>query len=254
MINKTETIPIKTYLQNKNIVFKESNNELISKCVFCEKYNHLYFSSKTSQYHCKRCGETGNIFTLAKYLGDSVKDIAISDDNFGQKSKSKKQAKKLDKSIIKKCQKQIPDNIRDYLIGRGITEGQIRANSLGYGFFYGKWWITMPILDKNGDFVFLKLRKCPFDDSHDVKGRVWPKGSKVEIYGWEELNSDIKDMAVVCEGEMDKLVLENQGIPAITSTAGAGTFKDEWIPYLAKYKKIYICFDNDEAGKLGGIN
>lgn len=159
MTNQLNTIPIKTYLQNKNIAFKESNDELISKCVFCEKYNHLYFSSETSQYHCKRCSETGNIFTLAKHLGDSVKDISIPNDNFSQKSKYTKQSKKLDKSIIEKCQNQIPDNIRDYLLGRGITEGQIRAKKLGYGFFYSKWWINYAYFRQKWGFCVFEITK-----------------------------------------------------------------------------------------------
>ena len=33
MTNKIKTIPIKTYLQNKNIAFKESNAELISSLI-----------------------------------------------------------------------------------------------------------------------------------------------------------------------------------------------------------------------------
>lgn len=153
--------------------------------------------------------------------------------------------------LMEKCQKQIPDNIRQYLLDRGITEGQIRAKNLGYGFFYGKWWITLPVFDQAGNFGFFKLRQDPFDSSHNDKGKVWPKGAKVEIYGWEELLGENKEMIVVCEGEMDYLVLQNHGIPTVTSTGGAGTFKDEWLPYLAQFEKVYVCFDNDEAGKMG---
>jgi len=56
---------------------------------------------------------------------------------------------------------------------------------------------------------------------------------------------------MICEGEFDRLVLYSLGIPAITSTAGAGTFKKEWIEHFKDLKKIYICFDNDKAGENG---
>ncbi|OGF25858.1 hypothetical protein A2331_04685 [Candidatus Falkowbacteria bacterium RIFOXYB2_FULL_34_18] len=46
-------------------------------------------------------------------------------------------------------------------------------------------------------------------------------------------------------------MLQNFGIPAITSTAGAGNFKKEWIEELSELKKIYVCFDKDEAGEKG---
>src|SRR5574344_949459 len=72
-----ETITIKEYLNQKGIKYKEANGELITKCVFCERDDHLYFNKETSQYDCKRCGEQGNIITLAKHLGDEINDIKI---------------------------------------------------------------------------------------------------------------------------------------------------------------------------------
>ena len=72
-----ETITIKEYLDRKGINYKEANGELITNCLFCDKDGHLYFNKATGQYDCKRCGETGNIFTLAKHLGDEINDIKI---------------------------------------------------------------------------------------------------------------------------------------------------------------------------------
>ena len=45
------------------------------------------------------------------------------------------------------------------------------------------------------------------------------------------------------------MMLEQAGIIAITSTAGATTFKEEWIAKLEAISEIYICLDNDEVGK-----
>ncbi len=56
-----------------------------------------------------------------------------------------------------------------------------------------------------------------------------------------------------CEGEMDSLLLRSKNIPAITSTAGAGSFKDEWLPMFANIPNIYICFDSDDAGLKGSL-
>ncbi|MEI8360513.1 MAG: toprim domain-containing protein [bacterium] len=248
MNNNIETISIKEYLTNQGIKFKEIGSELVARCPFCEKDQHIYFNKENSQYHCKRCGETGNIFTLSKHLQGDSRDIVVKEKKLVKKTSP---VKYPDIGLIDQCFEKMTPEIRQYLLDRGITEGQIRAKRLGYGHFYGKWWITMPIFDQAGKFVFFKLRQDPFDTSHKDKGKVWPSGSKVEIYGWEELLREDKNMLVVCEGELDRLVLENQGIPAITSTAGAGTFKDEWLPHLVKFQNIYVCFDNDEAGRLG---
>ena len=50
------------------------------------------------------------------------------------------------------------------------------------------------------------------------------------------------------------MMLEQASIIAITSTAGATTFKDEWITKLEAIPEIYICLDNDEVGKKAMAN
>lgn len=80
---------------------------------------------------------------------------------------------------------------------------------------------------------------------------TYPRGIDAQLYDWQtaELGGET---LVICEGELDRLLLASRGITAVTSTHGAGTFKQEWAEKLAgKYKKTYICFDNDEAGRKG---
>jgi DNA primase len=245
------TITIKEYLNKKGISYKEANGELITKCVFCEKDNHLYFNTETGQYDCKRCGEQGNIITLAKHLGDSINDVKTDQAGFtpGQK-KNPPKSTKFDIDLVERCHLSPPDNIKSYLADRGITDELISQFKIGYGEFYGRKWITIPIKDIDGNFCFLKLRKDPSDEGNDNKYKFYPTGSSAEIFGRECLK-DNKNMIVVCEGEFDCIMLQNFGIPAITSTAGAGNFKKEWIEELSDLEKIYVCFDKDEAGEKG---
>ena len=72
-MQELQTITIKKYLIRKGIAFRESNGEIITRCLFndCDKDSrdgeaHLYFDAETGQYDCKKCGERGNIITLAK--------------------------------------------------------------------------------------------------------------------------------------------------------------------------------------------
>lgn len=57
---------------------------------------------------------------------------------------------------------------------------------------------------------------------------------------------------IICEGELDALRLESAGYTAVSSTGGAGTFKDEWCELL-KDHDLYICYDNDDAGIKGAV-
>jgi hypothetical protein len=41
--------------------------------------------------------------------------------------------------------------------------------------------------------------------------------------------------------------LEARGFPAVTSTAGADTFLEEWVPYFAEIRHVFICFKRSAA-------
>lgn len=246
-----QTITIKEYLTQKGIEFTESNGELIAKCLFhgCDDDSgsneaHLYFNIETGQYDCKKCGEKGNLITLAKHLGDSVDDVA---QNLA-KPNNKIRKDKISTSLIEECHQALPARIREYLNARGITDELVSEFKLGWGEFYGKQWITIPIKDKEGKYVFFKLRQDPEDTSHSDKYKFYPVGSEATIYGWDSLKRN-KSNLVICEGEFDRLILSKFAIPAITSTAGAGTFKKDWLEHLKGFDDIYVAFDKDEAGE-----
>lgn len=237
-----QTITIREYLAEKGIPFRESGGELIAKCVFndCDKDSrgneaHLYFNPETSQYDCKKCGTKGNLQTLAKHFGDT--------------SEKPKRAG-FNADLVEKCHIALPEHIRKYLNGRGVSDAVIDQYKLGYGQFYRKQWITIPIKDIYGNYAFFKLRQDPDDGSDKI---TYPKGIEAQLYDWENLIKP-NNRLIICEGELDRLLLQSQMISAITSTHGAGTFKQEWVDKFIKnqeIKAVYICFDRDEAGRKG---
>ena len=254
-MQELQTITAKEYLTQKGITFRESNGELITHCIFsgCDedsrgKEAHLYFSTKTGQYDCKKCGERGNLVTLSRHLGDDIQAIAL---NQKTTSKSSQKPRKLDPQIVETCHRALPTHIRQYLNNRGITDALIATHKLGWGKFYGKWWITIPIPDIDGNFTFLKLRKDPEDSTNGNKYKFYPTGSEATIYGWDILKNSEKTV-IICEGEFDRLVLQGKGFNALSSTAGAKTFKEEWVKEIVgKCRNIYVCYDNDDEGKEG---
>lgn len=141
---------------------------------------------------------------------------------------------------VEKFHKALPVRIRTYLNQRGIPDDIINKHKIGWN---GSA-IAIPIPNKIGEFIFFKYRKDP-DDQSD-KAKYWyDPGVSAELYGWENIS---EQAVVLCEGEFDRLVLESQGISAITSTGGAGTFKDEWIKELENIPNLSICYDCDDTG------
>lgn len=237
---------IKELLSSSNIDFREHGTELITHCIFndCDadsrgKEAHLYINANTAQYFCHKCGEKGGINGLREALG--ITKESLPRQSFDQPISPSK--------LATKYHKQLPLNIREWLKNdRLLLDEDIDDYQLGYGVFYGKSWITIPVRDASGTVQFMKLRQDPFVPSGSAK--YMSTGGEAAVFNAEILK-DKPDQLVICEGEFDCLVLRAFGIPAITSTAGARTFKDEWIDQLTSVRHLYICFDNDNAGEEG---
>src|SRR5262245_23919703 len=142
----------------------------------------------------------------------------------------------------------LSDRIREYLNGRGIVDDVIERYLIGWS----GWRITIPIYDRTGEVVFFKLAKDPNDQGDGPKMLTTP-GASAELYGWEHIETAVERI-VVCEGELDRLVLESRNIPAVTSTGGALTFRREWAQALSSIRQVYVCFDRDTAGTVGAYH
>lgn len=236
----------KELLGSKSIDYRERGTELITHCIFndCDVDSrgneaHLYINANTGQYICHKCGEKGGINGLREALGINAQPLHRQ--KFEQPSSPGK--------LATKYHKQLPLNIREWLKNdRLLLEEDIDDYELGYGEFYGKSWVTIPVRDTSGNVQFMKLRQDPFLPSDGPK--YMGTGGEAAIFNVDVIK-DKPDQLVICEGEFDCLVLRAFGIPAISSTAGARTFKEEWIDQLTSVRHLYICFDNDEAGEQG---
>lgn len=138
----------------------------------------------------------------------------------------------------------LPEEIRSYLKGRGIPATYIERNKLGWN----GTRITIPIPGRErGEILGFRYAKSPTDQTDSPK-MLSDAGAKPELFGWDTLVRE-PNRIVICEGEFDRLVLEANGFPAVTSTAGAQTFLKEWVPFFESVKHVYICFDRDAAGR-----
>lgn len=149
-------------------------------------------------------------------------------------------------ALAKEYHRNLPARVRDYLRHqRGIADGVVDLHLLGWN---GNR-ITIPVFNRAGALAFFKLTKDPDDKTESPKMLV-PAGVHAELYGWERVLAN-PERIVICEGEFDRLVLETQGIAAVTSTGGALTFGPEWAEAFMEIPNVYVCFDNDNTGQAG---
>jgi DNA primase len=141
----------------------------------------------------------------------------------------------------------LPERIREYLHGRGIPDEVINRRLIGWSGVR----ITIPVFNRKGVCAGFRFAKDPEDQSDTAK-MVSTRGSSVELYGWEVLRLR-PQRVIICEGELDRLVLEANGFDAMTSTGGAGTFRSEWAHEFEAIPEVYVCFDRDNAGRAGAL-
>lgn len=236
---------IQEYLDSKNIEYKLRGEQLWTKCLLstCDDDSrpneyHLSFNVETGQYYCQKCNKKGNLITLMAHLGDS------------QIQKTTPRVAPQRKNALYYNQR-MPQQVKDYLINeRGFHEWLIADKKLGYGSFYGHEWITIPV-EGVDDSQALKLRKLPWDNTNPNK-YMWSQKQSAMLFNGNELLSNKSEDVLICEGELDTLMAYQQGLhSAVSSTAGAGTFKEDWLAYFKYVKTVWVCLDNDPQGEAG---
>lgn len=137
----------------------------------------------------------------------------------------------------------MPDSRRAYWLKRGLFDQTINDFMLGWD---GKRY-TIPHLYRLVPFG-VKRRQSDIDDgiSHKYTSVT---GSRAGLF-----NADVlwnTDKVVICEGEIDAMLLTQWGFPAVSSTVGAGTWKADWVKLFSSVRQIFILYDNDAAGRTG---
>ena len=260
---------IEEYLISKGIDYIERRGELLVKCIFggCDEDSrreeyHLSFNAGTGQYHCFKCEAIGNLITLKKHFGDFVehsKKQATEPTKKENGDKPKPKAPGNDRRCAtvakeaKKRHEQLLPETRRYLNDRGISDVMIDAYCLGQAKYYGFEWITIPVRGLNGETEFLKLRRMPTDTKNPDKYKVHPGGGAT-LFNGHDLLTKRSDEVMIVEGEFDAIVATQHQLPlTVSSTAGAGTFKEDWMRCFEHASTVWLFLDNDNKGRDGAI-
>lgn len=137
---------------------------------------------------------------------------------------------------------------RQYWIDRGLEKDTISRFRLGWD---GRRY-TIPAIYRNVCYG-VKRRQSDIDDGIPAK-YVMAKGSRVGLFNADVLTRVDEGLPLfVVEGEIEAMLIDQHGFPAVSSTGGAGTWKPHWNRYLAHIRRIIIIYDNDEAGMSGAL-
>lgn len=136
--------------------------------------------------------------------------------------------------------------VREWLIGRGLTEQTITDYRIGEQVRDDKTVAVFPYL-RDGEII-----NCKYRDIADKRGMRQEKDAEPCLFGWHLIEPRSRAIAIT-EGEIDCMTLHQAGIQALSVNAGAGNhqwIENDW-ERLQRFSEIFVCFDDDEAGQKG---
>lgn len=208
-----------------------SGPEHAGECPFpvCKgkKTPKFYVNGETGQFICHRCGTSGNGITFAKYFGDDPRSYYDQPPN--PTKIDQKEVAQYHQNLIER-----PEHWRKPW-KRHVLE------LLHVGWDDLRQSLVFPIYSSSGQIINLIHHKT-FQN----------EGAKCTLYPAHLLEDYDPSYIVLCEGLNDCLSLLSIDIQAVTSTGGASSIPAD-ISALRRFRRIYLCFDIDEAGD-GGVD
>lgn len=136
--------------------------------------------------------------------------------------------------------------VREWLMGRGLTEETIAAFRIGEQERGDKVYAIFPYL-RDGELVNTKSR-----NPDEKKDMLQAGGAEPCLFGWHLIAANAR-MVAIFEGEIDAMTGHQVGIPSLSVNAGAGNhqwIENDW-ERLQQFSDIVLCYDNDEPGQKG---
>ena len=131
---------------------------------------------------------------------------------------------------------------------RGLSDVTLKQYHIGWDPKRQRY--AIPIRDAQGAVVNVRLysphktRKM----LNYTKGQ-FKYGSPPRLFGLDVLvKGDAAQQVILCEGEWDRLWLQQEGFLAVTGTHGAGVFRPDWLTHF-KDKDVVVLFDIDAEGQ-----
>lgn len=273
MLDDELRLEIFSLMQNRLVEPSVMREEMRAYCPFHDdRHPSMQINFTKGVYFCHACHAKGNFLQLYRELtGVPYKTARI------QKERKEPRPMMTDKELILYWATEIwkyPHFINYLRVHRALTEEVIRDYKLGLakistGDGTELYFLSIPIWDADGELRNAKLRRLekvsddpPAFKFAAVAGKyVWFPRKTVEassnlavrpVYypAWQPTPIDHSQQQVIyfCTGELDALVLRGAGYNAFAGTRGEHFFPNEFLS-LAEGKQVYLCPDNDEAGR-----
>ena len=259
------------YLESKGCVTKISGaNQIYTHCFFCNedssKRGRLYINCDTESenygaYYCFLCNTAGGLNALRRHFGDESLDgvpetntrmFSVATEYYVERLYENVDAynylvqdRGLTSETVSKLRLGWADGgLLTHLLASGFPLEDIQSSGLvnhfGTDFFQEK--ITIPYLEY-GQTMTIRAKT--------IGGKYLslpaPYG-QARLFGLDCIRGE--PVVHIAAGEFDAAIMQQMGFPTI-GVPGEAIWKANWTEEVIDAKKIYIIFDNDNAGRAG---
>lgn len=257
---------LENYLAEKGWQYKlvegQRQVQVQNECPFCGKAKHLYFNAATTKWDCKRCGETGNLLTMKRRLGDIKVEVRSASDYIfyrgprdSQRLPGERPPAGIDLKLHDRLMSGKAPDVLSYLKDvRGFTDTTLERFKIGVMGKGSKLFVSIPHYF-DGELICVKFRSVPPAKKFFARWKDCPSvlfnGDCLK--GLDKLKPNERRVAV-CEGEFDAMALVQLGYERVVSTttgAGRSDWPAHWLAPLDPATTVYLCYDADEAGEEG---
>lgn len=148
----------------------------------------------------------------------------------------------------------VSDTVRVHLLGRGLTEESVRTARLGVvsdplpGHEKYRNMLSIPYLDRQGRALSLRFRCLENHNHRDFHHGKYMSmvDEPARMYNVRAIHEADEEISVT-EGELDCIVLNQIGLPAV-AIPGANAWQSHHRIMLAGFSRVWVWGDPDEAG------
>lgn len=254
MTTETTNNIIEQYLLEKKLEYKVINSGswpqfLLHRSPITgeEKWHHFYINARNWMWDDKKAQRRGNWNQFRELYWDDA--IVLPEQEFAVKAK---EYKVIPYANVLSYAQRLHSGEEKYLMDYLTNERWLEEKTLlNFRIWVDSGKITIPIIDKDDVVVNVRRRRNPKDLDEDSPRYYAESGCKSGMFNAKCLANNPLEVYIT-EWEFDAMQLWQRGITNVLSvTLGAGYFPQEWVDQLKDVKKIYLCYDNDDAGKEG---
>lgn len=220
MMNKGKLISDGDLREILEVEKETRSGQYICRCPYCGKESHMYINKRTQAWDCKKCGNSGNIYKLLRFLDKTylLQGATVVNEDVIE-SVREMLANEIENSEVRLLD--LPDvkmpvgwkvlkNSNSYLMGRGITPELCQRYRMGATDMFRKYknYVLIPIYDggKIKGFIGRYGAKRVPEGKLRYNNSIGTEFSQL-LFGYDEIVEGTETVILV-EGVFDKIACD----------------------------------------------